>query len=191
MRLALLLCLASLSACAAGSPRPQPQAVSLRLPGFSAEAPAAPGWILTPGSSSAQAAVRSLGDSRTLVAYASEEGLRERAGGKMEEALDRALADIRAGYESGRHRLRSFETGEEDAGCREYRLTSEDAGVPDRAGRLYVVTARGKVCVIAERNLVARLEYSDRRVESEPPLPSFDEEAEAFLASLAVADSAR
>jgi len=38
-----------------------------------------------------------------------------------------------------------------------------------------------------ERNLVARLEYSDRRVEDEPPLPSFEQEAEQFLESLRVA----
>ena len=134
MRLALLLCLVALSACAAGSSRPQPQAVPLRLPSFSAEAPPAPGWILTPGSPSAQAAVRSLGDSRTLVAYASEQDLRELTGGAPDLALDRALAGIRAGYEGGRHRLRSFAQEQAGEGCRKYRLTAEDAGVPDRAG---------------------------------------------------------
>jgi hypothetical protein len=183
-----LLCLLALSACATGPSRPQAQAVALRLPGFSAEAPPAPGWILTPGTASAQAAVRSLGDSRTLVAYASEEDLRALAGAAPDTALDRAIAEIRATYEEGRHRLRSFEQEQAEDGCRGYRLTAEDAGVPDRAGRLYLVTARGKVCVVAERNLVARLEYSDRRVETEPPLSSFDEEAEAFLGSLAVPD---
>jgi hypothetical protein len=188
MRFAFLIALgALLSACAGLERDPGAATVALRLPGFTATAPAARGWIMTPGTATAQAAVRSVGDNRTLVAFASEEDLRELAGAQSGGALDKALAEIRRSYESGRHRLRSFEQGDADEGCREYRLTAEDSSVPDRAGRLYVVTALGKVCVLPERNLVARLEYSDRRVEDEPPLPAFEQEAGAFLDSLSVA----
>lgn len=175
-----------LSACAGSAPKLNAEAVQLRLPSFTATAPAARGWILTPGTPDTQAAVRSMGDTRTLVAFASEGDLRELAGPESEGALQRALQEIRTSYEGGRHKLRSFDEEEAEGGCRVYRLTAEDAGVPDPAGRLYVVTARGKVCVVPERSLVARLEYSDRRVEDEPPLPSFDREAEAFLESLSV-----
>ena len=187
MRSVLLIALAALlSACAGIERDPEAVSVALQMPGFTATAPAAKGWILTPGTATARAAVRSVGDNRTLVAFASEEDLRELAGAESEGALDKAVSEIRTSYEGGRHRLRSFEQDDADEGCRKYRLTAEDAGVPDRAGRLYVVTARGKVCVVPERNLVARLEYSDRRVEDEPPLPAFEQEAEAFLDSLSV-----
>lgn len=186
LRLLPVALAALLSACAGIERAPDAEPVALRLPGFSATAPAARGWILTPGTATAQAAVRSVEENRTLVAFASEEDLRELAGAQSGSALDKAVAEIRASYEGGRHRLRSFEAETADAGCRSYRLTAEDAGVPDRAGRLYIVTARGKVCVLPERNLVARLEYSDRRVEDEPPLPTFEQEAEAFLESLSV-----
>jgi hypothetical protein len=125
-----------------------------------------------------------MGDTRTLVAFASEEDVRDLAGAESAGALERAVEEVRASYEGGRHRLLSFDAEDAKDGCRLYRLTAEDAGVPDPAGRLYVVTARGMVCVIPERGLAARLEYSDRRVETEPPLPSFEEEAAAFLESL-------
>jgi hypothetical protein len=131
--------------------------------------------------------VRSVGETRTLVAFASEEDLRELAGRRSDAALDRAMQEIRASYAGGRHRLRSFDSADAQDGCRGYRLSAEDAGVPDRAGRLYIVTAVGKVCARPEGNFVARLEYSDRRVENEPTLPSFDKEAEAFLDSLRMA----
>jgi hypothetical protein len=187
MRSVVLIALAALlSACAGVERDPGAASVALRLPSFTATAPAAKGWILTPGTATARAAVRSVGDNRTLVAFASEEDLRDLAGAENEGALDEAVAEIRTSYEGGRHRLRSFEQDDAVEGCREYRLVAEDAGVPDRAGRLYVVTARGKVCVVPERNLVARIEYSDRRVEDEPSLPSFEQEAEAFLESLSV-----
>ena len=187
MRFILLIALTVLlSACSSAERDPGAATVALRLPNFTATAPAARGWIMTPGTARAQAAVRSVGDNRTLVAFASEEDLRELAGAESEGALEKAVAEIRTSYEGGRHRLRSFEQDDADEGCREYRVMAEDAGVPDRAGRLYVVTAKGKVCVVPERNLVARLEYSDRRVENEPPLPEFEQEAEAFLESLSV-----
>lgn len=182
-----LLLAAVLSSCASVGRPPEAEPVALTLPSFTATAPAAPGWIRTPGTVQAQAAVRPVGETRTVVAFASEEDVRERAGPDGDAALDRALQEIRASYEGGRHRLRSFEAADAEDGCRAYRATAEDAGVPDRAGRLYVVTAVGTVCVRPERNLLARLEYSDRRLEDESPLPSFEREAAAFLASLRVA----
>jgi hypothetical protein len=175
-----------LSGCAGSAPELDAETVQLRLPGFTATAPAARGWILAPGTAEAQAAVRSMGDTRTLVAFASEEDLRDLSGADTEGALDRAVQEVRTSYEGGRHRLRSFEEEEAGQGCRGYRVTAEDTGVPDLAGRLYVLTARGKVCLIAARSLLARVEYSDRRVEDKPPLPSFEQEAEAFLDSLFV-----
>jgi hypothetical protein len=175
-----------LSACASGGRAPDEAAVALRLPSFTATAPPARGWILTPGTAMAQAAVRSVGDTRTLVAFASEGDLQELTGADSVGALDRALGDIRASYGGGRHRLLSFQHEDAETGCRGYRAVAEDTAVPDRAGRLYVVTARGKVCVLPERNIVARLEYSDRRVEDAPPLPEFEQEAKAFLESLSV-----
>ena len=186
-RLLPLLVAAVLPGCADLGGPPNAEPVALTLPSFTATAPAATGWILTPGTTQAQAAVRSVGETRTLVAFASEEDMRALAGGGSDAALDRAAQEIRASYEGGRHRLRSFDITDAQDGCRAYRVTAEDAGVPDRTGRLYVVTAVGKVCVRPERNLVARLEYSDRRVEDEPPLPSFEQEAEQFLESLRVA----
>jgi hypothetical protein len=182
MRSTIAFALAALlSACAAQSPSPRAEAVTLRLPGFTATTPAAPRWIVTPGGGEAQAAVRRIGESRTVTAFASQEGL---TAGTPAEALDRAIAEIRFGYDSGRHRLRAFESSVEGERCRNYRLTAEDAGVPGGADRLYIVMARGSVCVIDDRHLLARLEYSDRHVEGEPPLSSFEDEAAAFLRSL-------
>jgi hypothetical protein len=112
MRFAFLIALgALLSACAGLDRDPGAATVALRLPGFTATAPAARGWIMTPGTATAQAAVRSVGDNRTLVAFASEEDLRELGGTQSGGALDKALAEIRRSYDGGRHRLRSFEQG--------------------------------------------------------------------------------
>jgi hypothetical protein len=172
---------ALLSACAVGSQSPRAEAVTLRLPGFTATTPAAPRWIVTPGGGEAQAAVRRIGESRTVTAFASQEGL---TAGKPAEALDHAIAEIRFGYDSGRHRLRAFESSVEGERCRNYRLTAEDAGVPGGADRHYIVLARGRVCVVNGHQLLARLEYNDRHVEGEPPLASFEEEAATFLQSL-------
>jgi hypothetical protein len=182
MRPIIALALAALlSACAGSSPAPRAEAVTLRLADIIATTPAAPSWIVTPGGSDAQAAVRRIGETRTVTAFASQEGL---SAGTPGETLDRAIGDIRSGYDSGRHRLRAFESSEEAKGCRGYALTAEDAGVPGAAERVYIVTARGRVCVLNGSGLLARLEYSDRHVEGEPPLPSFEGEAMEFLESL-------
>ena len=172
---------ALLSACAVGSPSPRAEAVALRLASVTATTPAAPRWIVTPGGSDARAAVRRIGESRTVTAFASQEGL---TAGTPAEALDRAIAEIRFAYDSGRHRLRAFESSAEGERCRNYRLTAEDAGVPGGADRRYIVLARGRVCVVDGHQLLARLEYNDRHVEGEPPLASFEEEAATFLQSL-------
>ena len=182
MRPTISLALAALlSACAGQSPGTRAESIALRLPGFSATAPAAPRWIVTPGGSDAQAAVRRIGETRTVTAFASQEGLSARTPG---ETLDKAIGEIRSGYDSGRHRLRAFESAEEKQGCRGYVLTAEDAGVPGSGARLYIVTARGKVCLLEGGDLLARLEYSERHVEGEASLPSFEDEAAAFLQSL-------
>ena len=52
------------------------------------------------------------------------------------------MQEIRASYAGGRHRLRSFDSADAQDGCRGYRLSAEDAGVPDRAGRLSREDAR-------------------------------------------------
>ncbi len=174
-----------LSACFGAAPVPESRPVFLMLPSFTATAPTATAWILTPGTAWAQAAVRPIGETRTVTAFASEE--RASSPGANEELeLDRAVGEIRAGYDGGRHRLQSFREEPDAPSCRNYRLTAEDFGVPDRQGRIYLVTARGKVCLYPERALLARLEYSDRRLPDQPPLPSFEEEADAFLKSLSV-----
>ena len=71
LRLLPVALAALLSACAGIERTPDAEPVALRLPGFSATAPAARGWILTPGTATAQAAVRSVEENRTLVAFAS------------------------------------------------------------------------------------------------------------------------
>ncbi|HXV22975.1 MAG TPA: hypothetical protein VED46_01835 [Alphaproteobacteria bacterium] len=174
-----------LSACIGAQPEPIARPVPLVLPSFTVTAPAAPAWILTPGTARTQAAVRPIGESRTVVAFAGEEELTKPAE-NVEAELDRAVDEIRAGYDGGRHRLYAFSEAPDAPNCRNYRLTAEDSGVPDRQGRIYLVTALGRVCLYPELALLARLEYSDRRLPDEPPLPSFDEEAEAFLGSLSV-----
>ena len=105
-----------LSACAGAEREPGAEPVALRLPSFTATAPSARGWIRIPGTAMTQAAVRSVGDTRTLVAFASEEDLRKLAGTESEAALETALAEIRTSYAEGRHRLRSFEEASAGAG---------------------------------------------------------------------------
>ena len=187
MRPTIVIALAALlCACASQSPPPEAEAVTLRLPGFTATAPPAPRWIATPGIAQALAAVRAVGESRTVTAFASEADLRDIGGAHPDVALERAIAEIRSGYDGGRHRLLRFDEAPDADGCRSYALSAEDTGVPDRAGRLYVVDARGRICVFPEQNLVARVEYSDRHLPQESPIPSFEGEAKAFLQSLSV-----
>ncbi len=183
---AVLAALATLLwACSGLDPTPTAETVSLRLPGVSATAPAAPDWILAPGSAQVQAAVRSIGDTRTVVAFVGEE-VAPTDPSTPAAILDCAVAGVRAGYAGGRHRLLDFTESPDGQECRGYRLTAEDAGVPGGADRLYLVSARGRLCADAERDRIIRLEYSERRLSEEPLLASFEAEAEEFLRSLTV-----
>lgn len=174
---------ALLWACSGLDPTPTAETVSLQLSSVSAVAPAAPGWILAPGTAQVQAAVRSIGDTRTIVAFAGEE---THDAGLPAAMLDRAVAQVRADYAGGRHRLLDFAETPGGQECRGYRLTAEDAGVPGGAERLYLISARGRLCAYPERGRIVRLEYSERRLPEEPPLVSFEAEAQAFLGSLSV-----
>ncbi len=68
--------------------------------------------------------------------------------------------------------------------CMRYDVTAEDRGVPGYQGAVYIMDMHGFICLHPDLPDVAiDIQYSQRRLQEEPPL-SLETEAEPFLKSL-------
>jgi hypothetical protein len=88
---------------------------------------------------------------------------------------------------TGRYRRIEFsESTEELAGqtCRAYAATSEDRGVPEFPGSIFILKEQGYYCTPLRTDSLFHFIYSERFPKGEERLPTFPQEAQDFFRSV-------
>jgi len=97
------------------------------------------------------------------------------------------VAQKKKEYANGRYRAITFEEGGADLSdlyCGYYVAKSEDRGVPDWPGSVFLLTVQEFICTDPEVGLLVAFSYSERLLKGEEVSALIDKEAKEFFDSI-------